>query len=199
MKVIAISGSRNPAGQTARATDAFLDGVRDKRGEVEHIFLPQLDIQSCRQCEDNGWGRCREEGVCVIEDDFAATRQAVLDADAWVLVTPVYFGELSECVKAFADRLRRCNIGAKGEGLKEKPVIGVAAAGGSGRGTATCLLEMDRLFSHISAQIADLIAFLRADKVEVRLYDKGFLHAKAYLFHQDEIGAHSRHDRHAQG
>src|SRR5262249_1516138 len=32
--------------------------------------------------------------------------------------------------------------------------------------------------------IEELIAFLRADKVEVRLYDKGFLHAKAYLFHQ---------------
>jgi hypothetical protein len=36
--------------------------------------------------------------------------------------------------------------------------------------------------------IEELIAFLRADKVEVRLYDHGFLHAKAYLFHQDKVG-----------
>jgi hypothetical protein len=43
--------------------------------------------------------------------------------------------------------------------------------------------------------VEDLIAFLRADKVEVRLYDKGFLHAKAYLFHQDDVGAHNRADR----
>ena len=43
--------------------------------------------------------------------------------------------------------------------------------------------------------IEELIAFLRADKVEVRLYDKGFLHAKAYLFHQDQVGPHNRADR----
>jgi hypothetical protein len=31
--------------------------------------------------------------------------------------------------------------------------------------------------------VEELIAFLHSDKVQVRLYDKGFLHAKAYLFH----------------
>jgi hypothetical protein len=43
--------------------------------------------------------------------------------------------------------------------------------------------------------IEELIAFLRADKVEVRLYNPGFLHAKAYLFHQDKVGPHNRADR----
>src|SRR5438876_3296860 len=43
--------------------------------------------------------------------------------------------------------------------------------------------------------VEELIAFVRADKVEVRLYDKGFLHAKAYLFHQDAVGPHNRADR----
>jgi SNF2 family DNA or RNA helicase len=43
--------------------------------------------------------------------------------------------------------------------------------------------------------VEELIAFLRADKVEVRLYDKGFLHAKAYLFHQDNVGPNNRADR----
>lgn len=43
--------------------------------------------------------------------------------------------------------------------------------------------------------VEDLIAFLRAEKVEVRLYAGGFLHAKAYLFHQDVVGANNRSDR----
>ena len=43
--------------------------------------------------------------------------------------------------------------------------------------------------------VEDLIAFLRAEKVEVRLYDRGFLHAKAYLFHHDLVGQNQRHDR----
>ncbi len=43
--------------------------------------------------------------------------------------------------------------------------------------------------------IEELIAFLRADKVQVRLYDEGFLHAKAYLFHQDIVGPQNPDDR----
>jgi SNF2 family DNA or RNA helicase len=43
--------------------------------------------------------------------------------------------------------------------------------------------------------IEDLIAFLRSEKVQVRHFNKGFLHAKAYLFHQDRIGPHNRQDR----
>jgi SNF2 family DNA or RNA helicase len=43
--------------------------------------------------------------------------------------------------------------------------------------------------------VEQLIAFLRADKVAVRLYDNGFLHAKAYLFHQDAVGPHNLGDR----
>ena len=43
--------------------------------------------------------------------------------------------------------------------------------------------------------VEDLIAFLRADKVQVRLYSRGFLHAKAYLFHQDRVGPQNAADR----
>ena len=43
--------------------------------------------------------------------------------------------------------------------------------------------------------VEELIAFLRSEKVQVRLYDQGFLHAKAYLFHHDRIGPQNRGDR----
>jgi superfamily II DNA or RNA helicase len=37
--------------------------------------------------------------------------------------------------------------------------------------------------------VSDLAAFLRSEKVEVRLFNHGFLHAKAYLFHHDHLNA----------
>lgn len=43
--------------------------------------------------------------------------------------------------------------------------------------------------------VEDLIAFLRRDHVQVRLYERGFLHAKAYIFHQDRVGATNLDDR----
>ena len=56
-------------------------------------------------------------------------------------------------------------------------------------------LEVEPFTEATLKLVEELIAFLRADKVEVRLYDKGFLHAKAYLFHQDRVGPHNRADR----
>lgn len=43
--------------------------------------------------------------------------------------------------------------------------------------------------------VEELIALLRTDKVQVRLFDEGFLHAKAYLFHRDVVGPNNRGDR----
>jgi len=43
--------------------------------------------------------------------------------------------------------------------------------------------------------VEDLITYLQADQVEIRLYEKGFLHAKAYLFHQDQVGPQNLADR----
>ncbi len=72
MTVLAILGSRNPNGQTAKVTGALRDGVKDQGGECEQVFLPQMKIERCRQCEDDGWGLCRKEGRCVIEDNFSS-------------------------------------------------------------------------------------------------------------------------------
>ena len=79
-------------------------------------------------------------------------------ADAYVLVTPVYWGELSESAKALTDRLRRCEA-TRGDGssLGGKPVIAVAAAGGSGNGMITCLLSMERWIEHVRARKFDFI------------------------------------------
>ncbi|HCA46776.1 MAG TPA: flavodoxin family protein [Armatimonadetes bacterium] len=160
MRVIVLHTSPNDDGLTASLAEAAVAGANAAGAEAEMVKLTALDIPSCRQC-NNGWGMCRTEGRCGYSDDFNPLREKLWAADAWVLVTPVYFGEPSEIAKSFMDRLRRCNVGAKGEGLAEKPVIGVAAAGGSGRGTATCLLALDRFYGHINAQVADLITVTR--------------------------------------
>ena len=56
-------------------------------------------------------------------------------------------------------------------------------------------LEAEPFSEETVRLVEDLIAFLRAEKVQVRLYDKGFLHAKAYLFHQDRVTPDNLSDR----
>ena len=77
MKVLLLSGSRNPQGKTARAASALLRGAALKAATTEALFLPQMTIERCRQCEDNGWGICRSEGRCTIGDDFAPSTSPI--------------------------------------------------------------------------------------------------------------------------
>lgn len=145
MKMLMISGSRNPAGQTARAADAMLQGAVSAGGEAERVFLPTLTIERCRQCDERGWGICRKEGRCTIDDDdFARIVQKIRAADAVVFATPVYFGDQSESMRAFTDRLRRtCRHEAGRMGIEGKPSIGLCVAGGWRRRSAGMLRQFE--------------------------------------------------------
>jgi multimeric flavodoxin WrbA len=166
MKVIVFSSSPNDNGLTAACAAAAAAGVRMAGGQADEVRLTDAGINACVQC-NNGWGACRTEHVCrpvgrdgqpLSEDGFEPLHRAALQADALILVTPVYWGDLSEAAKAFTDRLRRCEASRGDEsGLRGKPVICVAAAGGSGGGMITCLLNMERWIQHVRARTWDLI------------------------------------------
>ena len=158
MKTILISGSRNRAGQTASAAQAFVDGCSSAGGQVEQVFLPEMKIERCRQCEDDGWGLCRNEGRCIIEDDFAGLVQRIRAADAVVFATPVYFGDLSESLKAFLNRLRRvCRKGEGKQGIEGKPAIGICVAGGGGGGAPMCTQILDRTLATCGFDVLDVV------------------------------------------
>jgi multimeric flavodoxin WrbA len=157
MKAIVISTSPNKDGLTAACAAAAAEGVRQAGGQAEGVWLNDLQVGMCEAC-DNGWGTCLRDHECQVEDDFQALHGRVLQAGAVVLVSPVYWGEMSESAKAFTDRLRRCEA-SRGEdsGLSGVPVIAVAAAGGSGNGMITCLLSMERWIDQVRARKFDLI------------------------------------------
>ena len=157
MNVLVISSSPNEDGLTAACAAAAVEGARKAGAQAEEVRLNDLDVGMCAAC-DNGWGTCRLDHECQVEDDFQALHQRMIQADACVLVTPVYWGEMSESAKALADRLRRCEATRGAEsGLAGVPVIAVAAAGGSGNGMITCLFSMERWIEHTRARKFDFI------------------------------------------
>jgi multimeric flavodoxin WrbA len=148
-------------GLTAACARAAVEGAEEAGGRAEEVRLNDLDVGMCEAC-GNGWGTCLKEHRCQVEDGFQALHARVLRADAYVLVTPVYWHEVSEAGKVFLDRLRRCEA-TRGDrsGLLGKPVIAVAAAGGSGNGMITCLHSMERWIEHVRARKFDLITVNR--------------------------------------
>lgn len=105
MKVVAVQSSPSLDGLTSSLAQAVLKGVEADGGENELIHLNRLDIKPCIACED-GCGKCREEGVCILEDAFQRLREKIAKSDALVFATPVYWHDLSESAKIFLDRLR---------------------------------------------------------------------------------------------
>lgn len=164
MKVLGIQTSPNTDGLTATVAVEALEGAKSAGAEIELVHLKQLKIESCRQCE-NGWGRCRREGMCIIEDDLEGVRDKMRAADALVISTPVYFGDVSEVTKSFFDRLRRCERHWTGESwVKGTPVLEIAAAGGGGGGGPTCLVSMERYFGVIGLPVFDGIIVTRRNR-----------------------------------
>ena len=168
MKLLVVSGSRNRKGQTGRAAAALTEGAALA---TESVFLPELHIERCRQCEDDGWGLCRDGQQCVIEDDFASVVEKVRQADVVVFATPVYFSDLSESLRAFLDRLRRiCIHGGKADRIQAKPAAGVCVAGGGGGGAAKCAVSLENVLLTCGFDVVDMVPARRqnlAAKLEV--------------------------------
>jgi multimeric flavodoxin WrbA len=159
-----ITASPNANGLTAACGRAALQGIEQagKRGEI--IDLCALKIQGCLVC-GNGWGLCLEEHRCVIEDGFSALQARLEEAEGLVLVTPVYWGQQSERVKYFCDRLRRCEARRGEESiLAGKKINLVAAAGGTGNGTVSCLTDMELWSRHLRAVPFERIGVTRFNR-----------------------------------
>jgi len=169
MNVPVVSGSRNPQGQTARAAEALLDGLRRGGADADVVFLPTLAIERCRQCDQAGWGACRAEGRCVIDDDFAALVDRLKAADAVAVVTPVYFSDLAESLRAFLDRLRRtCRHDAGKEGLVGKPAVGLCVAGGGGGGAPACTASLEKVLLTCGFDVVDMVP-VRRQNLDMKL------------------------------
>ena len=167
MKILFLSGSRNREGQTAKAIKAIQKGIADAKGKSEVIFLTELKLERCRQCDPDGWGLCRKEGRCIIEDDFASVVDKVKAADVMVFANPVYFGDLSESMRCFTDRYRRTLFkpgAAPRPGFPMgggKPAIGLCYAGGSGNGTISCAASLERVLQTCGFDVVDMIPLRR--------------------------------------
>jgi multimeric flavodoxin WrbA len=153
--------------------------------EPQVIRLAGYGLKKCAMCHD-GWGICFKEHRCVFgdKDGFADLQRIVAEADAFVYITPVYWGEPSEELKVFWDKLRRCETTKQWNGKedvqsfhKNKPSIIVASAGGGGGGIVSAFVAMERAVDQLgehtgcrngTAGVFDYIAVNRWNQVYKR-------------------------------
>jgi multimeric flavodoxin WrbA len=175
MRILMISGSRNKEGRTARALAAIGKGITKVGGNTESIFLPELNIERCRQCNPDGSGICNSEHRCIIKDDFDVIVTKLETADVVVFASPVYFLDLSESIRAFLERLRRVRGPAKPlpGGVRitrfgSVPAIGVCLAGGGGGGAPNTCVILEKILQECGFDVVDMIP-LRRQNLDFKL------------------------------
>jgi multimeric flavodoxin WrbA len=100
MKVIGIVGSPRIDGTTDALVRQVLEGCEDAGAGTEIFHLGGLEIHGCIACM-----ACREAGRCPRHDDMEVLYDRIMEADALVFGTPIYFYYMTAQMKAFTDRL----------------------------------------------------------------------------------------------
>jgi multimeric flavodoxin WrbA len=101
MKIIGFSASPRKEGNTAWAINKILEGAKEQGAETQAWYSGDLDIKPCQSC----YGCRNGDQGCVINDDMQKLYDALAQADALVLGSPVYMGQMSAQAKIFTDRL----------------------------------------------------------------------------------------------
>lgn len=160
--ILIVWASPNEDGLTAAAKEQICAGIGAAGAKAERIHLNEYALKSCLACGD-GWGLCRAEGRCVQEDRFAELYEKLLSAEGVVIVTPVYWHDLAECLKTLLDRLRRCETGHN-HALHGREALLVACAGGSGRGATHCLDTLEDTLGHMGIKAVDRLPVTRFNR-----------------------------------
>lgn len=135
MKVLGISGSPRKDGNTEMLIMEALEGAKAKGAEVEMVALSGKDIKGCQAHPSCGQG-----GKCLIDDDMQPIYAKMMEADAIIIGTPIYFGGMTGQTKSFLDRTYLMSkMGRKLEGK----VGGVIAVGGRAGHELTTATIMD--------------------------------------------------------
>ncbi len=98
--MLAILGSPRTNGNMAAMLHHAMNQAEAQGYKVQFIDLYGQKMAPCRGCM-----RCKQTGVCVIQDDVQAMRQALLECDLLVMACPTYFANVTAPVKNLFDRL----------------------------------------------------------------------------------------------
>lgn len=118
-KIVVITGSPRKNGNSFAMTDAFIQAAQAKGHTVTRFDAAMMKIGGCHACET-----CYKTGkACSFDDDFNTIAPAILEADAVVFTTPVYWYSIPAQIKGVIDRLYSLVVGGKDYAGKECAMI----------------------------------------------------------------------------
>ncbi|HUH65059.1 MAG TPA: flavodoxin family protein [Syntrophales bacterium] len=100
-KVLVLLGSPRKKGNSAILAERIARGARSMGAHVETIYIEGMKIAPCKSCY--ACQKPKSRG-CAIKDDMQIVYKKLIEADAWVIASPVYWFTLSAQTKLWMDR-----------------------------------------------------------------------------------------------
>jgi len=100
-KVLILLGSPRKKGNSAILAEQIAKGAKAVKAKVETIYLHGKNIAPCSACM-----KCQNKNSkgCSIKDYMQEIYPKLIESDAWVIASPVYWFTMSAQTKIFIDR-----------------------------------------------------------------------------------------------
>jgi multimeric flavodoxin WrbA len=105
MTVIAINGSPRKKWNTATLLNKALEGAAAQGADTELINLYHLDYKGCVSCFACKIRSSKSYGTCGFSDELTPILKKVVEADALIIGSPIYFGSVTGELRSFLERL----------------------------------------------------------------------------------------------
>ena len=118
-KIVVITGSPRKNGNSFAMTDAFIKAAEAKGHTVTRFDAALKSVGGCNDCKT-----CYKTGkACSFDDDFNKIAPSILEADAVVFTTPVYWYSFPAQIKGVIDKMFSFCIAGKDVAGKECALI----------------------------------------------------------------------------
>jgi multimeric flavodoxin WrbA len=99
--VVALLGSPRKKGNSTVLAKQIIHGVKSVGAKVETFYLNGLNIKPCQGCY-----ACKKKNStgCAVDDDMQSLYPKLVESDAWIIASPVYWFNMSAQAKIFMDR-----------------------------------------------------------------------------------------------
>jgi multimeric flavodoxin WrbA len=100
-KILVLLGSPRKKGNSTTLANQIVAGAESAGATAETIFLHGKDISPCQACY-----ACQQPDSkgCAIDDEMQPIYGKLIEADGWVIASPVYWFSMSAQTKLFLDR-----------------------------------------------------------------------------------------------
>ena len=104
-KVIVLNGSPRTNFNTAKLLKEAQKGAESVGAEVEYFDLVKLNYKGCMSCFACKIKGSKTNGLCAYRDDLRPILEKILQADAVIIGTPVYFSQATGMFRNLIERM----------------------------------------------------------------------------------------------